>query len=76
MTVKDELHELVDQLDEDAAIEALAYLQSLSLPASLRTAARDEPESDDDWAAVAEVEDLELAELPSRRPVEVQEPED
>ena len=76
MTVKDELHELVDQLDEDAAIEALAYLQSLSLPASVRATTRDEPESDDDWAAVAEVEDLELAELPSRPPVEVQEPED
>ena len=27
MSVKDELHELVDQLDEDAAREALAYLQ-------------------------------------------------
>ena len=27
MTVRDELHELVDQLDEDAAREALARLQ-------------------------------------------------
>ena len=26
MTVKDELHELIDQLDEDAAREALAYV--------------------------------------------------
>jgi hypothetical protein len=76
MSVKDELHGLVDQLDEDAAIEALAYLQSLSLPASVRAATRDEPESDDDWAAVAEVEDLEFTELPTRPPVEVQEPED
>ena len=32
MSVKDELHELVDQLDEDAAREALAYLQDLRLP--------------------------------------------
>jgi hypothetical protein len=29
MTVKDELHELVDQLDEATAREALAYLQDL-----------------------------------------------
>jgi hypothetical protein len=36
MTIKDELHRLVDQLDEDATVEALAYLQSLSLPASIR----------------------------------------
>ena len=56
MTVRDDLHHLVDQLDEDAAIEALAYLQSLSLPASMRAAARDEPESEDDWAAVVEAD--------------------
>ena len=29
ISVKDELHTLVDQLDTDAAIEALAYLQDL-----------------------------------------------
>jgi hypothetical protein len=28
MTIKDELHQLVDELDEDSAAEALAYLQS------------------------------------------------
>jgi hypothetical protein len=31
MTVKDELHELIDQLDEETAREALAYLQDLRL---------------------------------------------
>jgi hypothetical protein len=31
MSVQDELHTLVDQLDADAAIEALAYLQDLRL---------------------------------------------
>jgi hypothetical protein len=31
MSVKDELHELVDQLDEETAREALAYLQGLRL---------------------------------------------
>jgi hypothetical protein len=29
MTVKDDLHELVDELDEEAAREALAYLRAL-----------------------------------------------
>ena len=55
MSVKDELHELVDQLDEDAAREALAYLRTLSLPAFLRDApSDDEPETDEERAAVAE----------------------
>jgi hypothetical protein len=31
MSVKDELHDLVDHLDEDAAHEALASLQDLRL---------------------------------------------
>ena len=31
MSVQDELHPLVDQLDADAAIEALAYLQDRRL---------------------------------------------
>jgi hypothetical protein len=31
MAVKDKLHELVDHLNEDAAIEALAYLQDRRL---------------------------------------------
>ena len=60
MTVKDDLHHLVDQLDEDAALEALAYLRTLSLPAFLRDAPiDDEPETDEERAAVAEArEDL------------------
>ena len=33
MTVKDEIHTLVDQLTEDAAIEALDYLHWLSAEA-------------------------------------------
>lgn len=32
MTVKDDLHQLVDELDEDAAREALARLQDLRPP--------------------------------------------
>ena len=32
MTVKDDLHRLVDELNEDAAREALARLQELRLP--------------------------------------------
>ena len=31
MTIKDELHQLVDQLDEETAREALAYLQDRRL---------------------------------------------
>jgi len=31
MTTRDELHELVDQLDEEAVGEALAYLQDRRL---------------------------------------------
>ena len=55
MTVKDDLHRLVDELDEDAAREALAYLRTLSLPAFLRDApVDDEPETDEERAAVAE----------------------
>jgi hypothetical protein len=57
MTVKDELHELVDRLDEAEAREALAYLQTLSLPAFLRDAPLDdEPETAEERAAVAEAE--------------------
>lgn len=32
MTIKDDLHQLVDELDEGAAREALALLQDLRLP--------------------------------------------
>ena len=46
MSVKDDLHHdlhhLVDELDEDAAREALAYLRTLSLPAYLRDAPMDD----------------------------------
>ena len=57
MTIKDDLHHLVDELDEDSAREALAYLQTLAMPAFLRDAPLDdEPESDEERAAVAEAE--------------------
>jgi hypothetical protein len=42
MTTKDELHQVVDELDEESAEEALAYLQSLG---SMRL--RSEPRIDD-----------------------------
>jgi hypothetical protein len=41
MTVKDDHHHLVDELDEDAAREALAYMQTLGLPHSCEMHARD-----------------------------------
>jgi hypothetical protein len=57
MTIKDDLHHLVDELDEDTAREALTYLQDLRLPRVLRDARIDnEPETDDERAAVAEAE--------------------
>jgi hypothetical protein len=60
MTVKDDLHHLVDELDEDAARKALAYLRMLSLHAFLRVApVDDEPETDEERTAVAKArEDL------------------
>jgi hypothetical protein len=39
MTIKDDLHRLVDELDEAAAREALARLQDLRSPGVLRDAA-------------------------------------
>jgi hypothetical protein len=42
MTVKDDLYHLVDELDEDAAREALAYLQHLRLPRASREAPLDD----------------------------------
>jgi len=52
MTVKDEL---VDQLDEEAAREALALLQDLRLARVLREAPiDDEPETEKEQTAVAE----------------------
>ncbi len=57
MTVKDDLHHLVDELDEDTARKALALLQDLRLPRVLRDApVDDEPETDEERAAVAEAE--------------------
>jgi hypothetical protein len=63
MTVKDSLHQPVDQLDEHAAREALAYLQALTRPQLTRR------------APIAAVEDLEIIQLPSQAVVEIQEPE-
>jgi len=58
MTIKDDLHHLVDELDENAAREALAYLHTLGLPAVLRNAPiDDEPETDEERAAVQEARD-------------------
>jgi len=57
MTVRDDLHHLIDELDEDAAREALAYLKTLGLPAFLRDAPLDdEPVTNEERAAVAEAE--------------------
>ena len=52
MSVKDELHTLVDQLDEDAASEALAYLQGLR---PREAPIDDEPETAEERAAVASI---------------------
>ena len=67
MTIKDEIHHLVDELDEDTAREALAYLHTLGLPAFLRNAPLDdEPETDEERAAVQEARDeLERGEVVS-----------
>jgi len=54
MTIKDDLHHQVDELDEDAAREALAYIQTLGLPGLLRDAlVDDQPVTNDERAAVA-----------------------
>jgi hypothetical protein len=55
MTVKDDLHRLVDELDEDTAREALARLQDLRLSRMLGEAPIDQPETKE-RAAVAEAE--------------------
>jgi hypothetical protein len=47
VTVNDDLHHLVDELDEDAARQALVLLYDLRLPRVLREAPIDEePETD------------------------------
>jgi hypothetical protein len=57
MTTKDDLHHLVDELDEDTAREALARLQDFRLPRVLREAPiDDESETEEERAAVAEAE--------------------
>jgi hypothetical protein len=58
VTTKDELHQLVDELDEDAARKALVLLRDLRPPHALREALiDDEPESDEERAAVQEARD-------------------
>jgi hypothetical protein len=55
MTVKDDLHHLVDELDEAAAREALVLLQDLRLPRVLRDApVDDERETDEERQLVEE----------------------
>jgi hypothetical protein len=51
MTVKDDLHHLVDELDDDAALEALVLLQDLQLPPRVLREAPPidgEPETDEE----------------------------
>ena len=55
MTVKDDLHHLVDELDEAAARDALVLLQDLRLPRVLRDAPiDDEPETVEERQLVEE----------------------
>jgi hypothetical protein len=57
VTIKDDLHHLIDELDDAAAREAIMRLQDLLLPRALREASIDnEPETDKERAAVAEAE--------------------
>ena len=66
MTIKDDIHHLVDELDEDTAREALAYLHTLGLPAFLRNAPLDDEPADEERAAVQEARDeLERGEVVS-----------
>ena len=44
MTIKDDLHHLVDELDDAAAREALLLLQDLQRPHTLRAALSDDEE--------------------------------
>ncbi len=55
MTIRDDLHQLVDELDEDSAVEALAYLQSLRRPRLLSEAGiDDEAGTEEEQAAAVE----------------------
>jgi hypothetical protein len=57
MTVKDDLHHLVDELDDETAREALARLQDLRLPRLRRQAPiSDQPGAKEERPAVAETE--------------------
>ena len=57
MTIKDELHELVDQLDQETARATLARLQDLRPPRFLCEAPLDdEPEAEVEPAAVAGID--------------------
>jgi hypothetical protein len=60
MTIKDDLHHLVDELDDTTARQALVLLQDLQLPRVLRDAPiDDEPETDEERQLVQEArEDL------------------
>jgi hypothetical protein len=55
MTERDDLHDLVDELDEDSTVEALAYLQSLRRPPPLSEAgSKDEAGTEEEQAAAVE----------------------
>lgn len=57
MTINDDLYHLVDELDDEAAREALVLLQDLQQPRVLREAPIDDPpETEEERAAVAEAE--------------------
>ncbi|MCA1646781.1 MAG: hypothetical protein LC797_15435 [Chloroflexi bacterium] len=55
MAVKDDLHDLVDELDEAAAREVLVLLQDLRLPRALREVRSDDkPKTDEEREFVEE----------------------
>jgi hypothetical protein len=64
MTTKDELHELIDEFDEDSARQALKLLQDLR------------PRREPHLTPIDTADDLEFTELPKHPSLEVQEPED
>jgi hypothetical protein len=68
MTIKDDLHHLVDELDDDAAREALVLLHDLRLPRVLHEAPiDDEPETDAERQLVQEArEELTAGRIISR----------
>jgi hypothetical protein len=55
LTLKEQLHQLLDELDEPSAEEAFAYLQSLRRPRLLSEARTDdEDRTEDEHAAAVE----------------------